>query len=49
MAIAEFPIASTGEIRAPAVVIAAAPRAVRFYFGALSLLSLGAFVFGVEN
>jgi heme a synthase len=49
MAIAELPIASTGEIRAPAVVTAAAPRAVRLYFGALSLLSLGAFVFGIEN
>jgi cytochrome c oxidase assembly protein subunit 15 len=48
MAIAELPIASTGEIRAPAVVTAAAP-AVRLYFGALWLLSLGAFVFGVEN
>jgi hypothetical protein len=48
MAIAEFPIALTGEIRAPAVVTAAAP-AVRLYFGALALLSLSAFVFGVEN
>jgi cytochrome c oxidase assembly protein subunit 15 len=48
MAIAELPIASIGEIRAPAVVTAAAP-AVRLYFGVLSLLSLGAFVFGVEN
>jgi heme a synthase len=48
MAIAELPIASTGEVRAPAVVTASAP-AVRLYFGALSLLSLGAFVFGVEN
>jgi hypothetical protein len=48
MAIAELPTASTGEIRAPAVVTAAVP-AVRLYFGALALLSLGAFVFGVEN
>src|SRR5258708_1207578 len=48
MAIAELPIASTGEIRAPAVVTATAP-AVRLYFGALSLLNLAAFVFGVEN
>jgi heme A synthase len=48
MAIAELPIASTGEIRAPAVVTAAVPEA-RLYFGALALLSLGAFVFGVEN
>jgi len=48
MAIAELPIASIGEIRAPAIATAAAP-AVRVYFAVLSLLSLGAFVFGVEN
>ena len=48
MAITELPIASTGEIRAPAAMAAAAPT-VRLYFGALSLLSLGAFVLGVEN
>lgn len=48
MATAELPIASTGEIRAPGVVTVAAP-AVQLYFGALALLSLGAFIFGVEN
>ena len=48
MAIAELPIASTGEIRVPAAMAAAAPT-VQVYFGALALLSLGAFVFGVEN
>ena len=48
MAIAELPIASIGEIRAPAIATATAP-AVRVYFAVLSLLSLGTFVFGVEN
>jgi hypothetical protein len=48
MAITELPIAPTREVRAPADVGAATPT-VRLYFGVLALLSLGAFVFGVEN
>src|SRR5712691_2291505 len=48
MAVAEFSAATAGEIRA-ALTARAAVTPVRVYFGVLSLLSLGAFLFGVEN
>jgi cytochrome c oxidase assembly protein subunit 15 len=48
MAVAEFPTAAAADMRAPAVA-AAAITPVRAYFAVLSLLSLSAFVFGVEN
>ena len=48
MAVAEFPTAVAGEIRAP-ISTAALITPARAYFAVLSVLSLGAFVFGVEN
>ncbi len=48
MAVAELPIAPAGEVQRAVVVMAAVPSA-RLYFAVLSLLSLGAFVLGVEN
>jgi cytochrome c oxidase assembly protein subunit 15 len=48
MAVAEFPAAVAGEIHAPSAVTSATFLA-RIYFGVLSLLALGSFVFGIEN
>src|SRR5215471_5201107 len=48
MAVAEFPAAVADEIHAPAAATSD-ESAARIYFGVLSLIALGAFVFGVEN
>jgi len=48
MAVAAFPTATAGEIRGPVAAVAAITPA-RAYFAVLSVLSVGAFVFGVEN
>ena len=48
MAVAEFPAAVADEIHMPTAATPAVFLA-RIYFGVLSLLALGSFVFGVEN